>query len=121
MNRVSRFKFGRHAPIHPDGEPMERVGKNEFIFTDGEENNRRLSVKEIAEYRLSDWFEFSQGTNSKRSENGRLDLVYKQIGNAVPVQLARVVARPIAQWAMDYLRAQGRLDEKYVEAKFIAQ
>jgi len=113
---------GRHAPIHPDGEPMERVGKNEFIFTDGEENNRRLSVKEIARIQtFPDWFEFSQGTNSKRSENGRLDLVYKQIGNAVPVQLARVVARPIAQWAMDYLRAQGRLDEKSVEAKFIAQ
>lgn len=97
---------GRHAPIHPDGEPMKRVGKNKFIFTDGEENNRRLSVKEIARIQtFPDWFEFSQGTNSKRSENGRLDLVYKQIGNAVPVQLARVVARPIAQWAMDYLRA----------------
>lgn len=32
------------------------------------------------------------------SENGRLDKIYKQIGNAVPVVLARAIATPIAEW-----------------------
>jgi len=90
---------GRQAPIHPDGLPMEKVDKNKWIFTDGEENNRRLSVKEIARIQtFPDWFEFSDGGNLKTSENGRLDKKYKQIGNAVPVELARAVARPIAEW-----------------------
>ena len=79
---------GRQAPIHPGGEPMVKVGKDKYIFTDGEENNRRLSVKEIARIQtFPDWYEFSRGT-SNRNENAKLDLVYKQIGNAVPVRLA---------------------------------
>jgi len=90
---------GRQAPIHPGGAPMEKLEKNKWIFTDGEENNRRLSVKEIARIQtFPDWFEFSDGGNMKTSENGRLDKKYKQIGNAVPVELARAVARPIAEW-----------------------
>ena len=77
---------GRQAPIHPGGEPMVKVGKDKYIFTDGEENNRRLSVKEIARIQtFPDWYEFSRGT-SNRNENAKLDLVYKQIGNAVPVR-----------------------------------
>ena len=40
--------LGRQAPIHSTGEPMINVGKNKYIFGDGEENNRQLSVKEIA-------------------------------------------------------------------------
>ena len=87
---------GRQAPIHPGGEPMVKVGKDKYIFTDGEENNRRLSVKEIARIQtFPDWYEFSRGT-SNRNENAKLDLVYKQIGNAVPVRLALAVAEPIA-------------------------
>ena len=79
---------GRQAPIHPAGTPMEHVGKDRYIFTDGEENNRRLSVKEIARIQtFPDWYEFSRG-NSNRSENAKLDLVYNQIGTAVPVRLA---------------------------------
>ena len=77
---------GRQAPIHPGGEPMVKVGKDKYIFTDGEENNRRLSVKEIARIQtFPDWYEFSRG-KSNRNENAKLDLVYKQIGNAVPVR-----------------------------------
>jgi DNA (cytosine-5)-methyltransferase 1 len=90
---------GRQAPIHPGGLPMKKLGKNEWIFTDGEEKNRRLSVKEIARIQtFPDWYEFSYGTNSKISKNGRLDKIYKQIGNAVPVELARAITRPIAEW-----------------------
>lgn len=94
---------GRQAPIHPAGTPMEHVGKDRYIFTDGEENNRRLSVKEIARIQtFPDWYEFSRG-NSNRSENAKLDLVYKQIGNAVPVRLALAVAEPIAEWVREQL------------------
>lgn len=75
---------------------MEHVGKDRYVFSDGEENNRRLSVKEIARIQtFPDWYEFSRGTNS-RNDNAKLDLVYKQIGNAVPVRLALAVAEPIA-------------------------
>lgn len=90
---------GRQAPIHPAGLPMKKVGKDKWIFPDGEENNRRLSVKEIARIQtFPDWYQFSDGGNVGISKNGRLDKIYKQIGNAVPVQLARAIARPIAQW-----------------------
>lgn len=93
---------GRQAPIHPGGVPMEKVGKDKWIFPDGEENNRRLSVKEIARIQtFPDWYEFSDGGNEKMSKNGRLDKKYKQIGNAVPVELARAIATPIAQWFKD--------------------
>lgn len=94
---------GRQAPIHPGGEPMVKVGKDKYIFSDGEENNRRLSVKEIARIQtFPDWYEFSRGT-SNRNANSKLDLVYKQIGNAVPVRLALAVAEPIAEFAKEQL------------------
>lgn len=89
---------GRQAPIHPGGAPMVHVGKDRYEFSDGEENNRRLSVKEIARIQtFPDWYEFSRGTK-RGNENAKLDLVYKQIGNAVPVRLAMAVAMPIAEW-----------------------
>lgn len=95
---------GRQAPIHPGGVPMQKVDKNKWIFAEGEENNRRLSVKEIARIQtFPDWFEFSRGQSSKISEMGQLDKVYKQIGNAVPVLLAKAVAMPIAEWVKTYV------------------
>lgn len=91
---------GRQAPIHPSGEPMIKIGKDKFIFSDREENNRRLSVKEIARIQtFPDWYEFSEG-ETKRSVNSKLDLIYKQIGNAVPVLLARAISKPIAEFAV---------------------
>lgn len=97
---------GRQAPIHPGGEPMVKVGKDKYIFSDGEENNRRLSVKEIARIQtFPDWYKFSRGT-SNRNENAKLDLVYKQIGNAVPVRLALAVAEPIAEFAKKELQGK---------------
>jgi len=96
---------GRQAPIHPDGLPMEKVDKNKWIFPDGEENNRRLSVKEIQRIQtFPDWYYFSDGNNLRMSENGRLDKIYKQIGNAVPVMLARAIAKPIAEWAINFVK-----------------
>lgn len=97
---------GRQAPIHPAGAPMEHVGKDRYIFSDGEENNRRLSVKEIARIQtFPDWYEFSRG-NSNRNDNSKLDLVYKQIGNAVPVRLAIAVATPIAKWVKECIESE---------------
>ncbi len=49
-----------------------------------------------------DWYEFSKGT-SKRNENAKIDLIYKQIGNAVPVRLALAVAEPIAAFVKTQL------------------
>lgn len=63
------------------GEAMKHIGKDKYIFSDGEENNQR------------------------KSENAKLDLVYKQIGNAVPVRLALAVAEPIAEWAKEELQS----------------
>lgn len=104
---------GRQAPIHPGGLPMEKVDTNKWIFPDGEESNRRLSVKEIQRIQtFPDWYYFDDGNNLKMSENGRLDKIYKQIGNAVPVMLARAIAKPIADWAVDYLENPEKYKKK---------
>lgn len=96
---------GRQAPLYPGGLPMEHVGKDQWQFAKGDANPRRLSVKEIARIQtFPDWFEFSDGGNLDASENSRLDKQYKQIGNAVPVLLAKAVATPIAEWAVAHLR-----------------
>ena len=96
---------GRQAPLHPGGLPMQKEGTDKWFFPDGEERNRRLSVKEIARIQtFPDWFKFSQGTSEKASLNNKLDKQYKQIGNAVPVYLAKAVAMPIADWAIEYLK-----------------
>lgn len=95
---------GRQAPLHPSGLPMEKVGKDKWIFPDGEGQHRRLSVLEIARIQtFPDWYTFSDGRNMNVSTNNRLDKQYKQIGNAVPVLLAKAVATPIAEWAVDFV------------------
>lgn len=88
---------GRQAPQHPDGEPMTKVEKNKWIFNG--DVNRRLSIKEIARIQtFPDWFEFSDGKNMNIKENGRIDKIYKQIGNAVPVLLAKAITQPISDF-----------------------
>lgn len=100
---------GRQAPIHPGGEPMQKVHANLWLFPDGEENNRRLSVKEIQRIQtFPDWYSYSQG-NSK-GELNRLDKQYKQIGNAVPVFLGRAVAKSIAEWAVKFIKEKNDND-----------
>lgn len=87
---------GRQAPLHPGGEPMRKLGKDLWELVG--EQNRRLSVKEISRIQtFPDWYEFRTGNTG--SESSRLDKVYKQIGNAVPVLLAKAVAQPIANFA----------------------
>lgn len=92
---------GRQAPLHPGGPPMERIHADKWILPGDEHLHRRLSVKEIARIQtFPDWFHFSDGNNLATSKNGRLNKVYQQIGNAVPVELARAIAAPIAKWAL---------------------
>jgi len=91
---------GRQAPLHPSGEAMEKSGVDKWILPGEEYMHRRLSVKEIARIQtFPDWFLFSDGNNPNISRNGSLDKIYKQIGNAVPVELARAIAAPIAEWS----------------------
>jgi len=101
---------GRQAPQHPGGEPMTKVGHNKWQFNG--RSNRRLSVKEISRIQtFPDWYTFSDGGNRAINKNGRLDKIYKQIGNAVPVLLARAVVQPISDFIYDSL-----MEEKcYVE------
>lgn len=97
---------GRQAPQHPGGEPMEKIGSNKWVFH-GE--NRRLSIKEIKRIQtFPDWFEFSCGSpfgksGKKISRNAQIDKVYKQIGNAVPVLLARAIIQPIADFLAEHI------------------
>jgi DNA (cytosine-5)-methyltransferase 1 len=72
---------GRHAPLHPSGNPMIYVGKDQWVFGEGE--NRRLSYKECARIQtFPKSYKFS----------GTLDEKYRQIGNAVPPLLAKAFA-----------------------------
>jgi DNA (cytosine-5)-methyltransferase 1 len=91
---------GRQAPLHPSGPEMIKLDKDHWDLPGSESLHRRLSVKEIARIQtLPDWFEISDGRNTDSSKNNRLNKQYKQIGNAVPVNLAKAMALPIAQWA----------------------
>ncbi|PRS11594.1 DNA (cytosine-5-)-methyltransferase [Bacillus pumilus] len=104
---------GRQAPMHPSGDGMEKIEKNKWGFVG--EFNRRLSVKEISRIQtFPDWYEFMDGGSSKMSVNGRLDKIYKQIGNAVPVILAKEIARPIAEFAYSQLE-NGESERLYVQ------
>lgn len=93
---------GRQCPLHPSGLPMLKVSNNEFAFQG--DNNRRLSAKEIQRIQtFPDWYEFCNGYEDgnnprKVSEKTKLDKVYKQIGNAVPVLLARAILQPISDF-----------------------
>lgn len=102
---------GRQAPQHPGGYPMTQYvdkedGRKKWQFNG---KNRRLSIKEIARIQtFPDWFEFDMGSSTGKSgkeisRNAQVDKVYKQIGNAVPVLLARAIIQPIADFLNEHL------------------
>tara|TARA_Y100000816_G_scaffold270149_1_gene233674 strand:+ start:1249 stop:2253 length:1005 start_codon:yes stop_codon:yes gene_type:complete len=79
---------GRHAPIHPQAPEMEHVEKNKKIFVaDKEHLYRRLSVRECARIQtFPDDFIFDYDNVAEG---------YKMIGNAVPVDFAKILADQI--------------------------
>jgi DNA (cytosine-5)-methyltransferase 1 len=81
---------GRHAPIHPQAPKMEFVEANKRIFANGKEKlYRRLSLRECARIQtFPDDFVFCYKN---------LIAGYKMVGNAVPVNLAKVLAKKIME------------------------
>lgn len=81
---------GRHAPIHPSAPRMVKVEADKHIFAPGAEADyRRLSVRECARIQtFPDDFVFKYTS----VVDG-----YKMIGNAVPVQLAYVLASAVRE------------------------
>ncbi len=78
---------GRHAPMHPGSPPMEKVEEDKFVFTEAAKKYRRMSIRECACVQtFPDEFVFKY--------NALVD-GYKMVGNAVPVELARVLATKI--------------------------
>lgn len=82
---------GRQAPQHPQAPKMVNIGKDKFEFVAPKSDlYRRLSVRECARIQgFPDDFEFVYDN---------LQDGYKMIGNAVPVELAKVVATQILQY-----------------------
>ena len=79
---------GRHAPLHPQAPKMQRIHQDNYIFVSGKEKlYRRLSVRECARIQtFPDDFIF---------EYNNITEGYKQVGNAVPVKFAEVIAQQI--------------------------
>lgn len=79
---------GRQAQLHPQAPVMPMVGKNRHIFAEGYEHlYRRMTIRECARLQtFPDNFEFIYS----RLEDG-----YKMVGNAVPVDMAKIIAQKI--------------------------
>lgn len=84
----------RHAPIHPQAPKMVSLEPNKRCFVEGKEYlYKRLSVRECARIQtFPDDFIFFY----KNISDG-----YKQVGNAVPVKLAEILATKIKQDLLD--------------------
>ena len=81
---------GRHAPIHPQAPKMIFIEQNKRKFVENAEHlYRRLSIRECARIQtFPDDFIFYYTAVAAG---------YKMIGNAVPVALAKVIAKQIKQ------------------------
>jgi DNA (cytosine-5)-methyltransferase 1 len=81
---------GRHAPLHPQANKMIKEGENKFVFDENSKKPyRRLSVRECGRVQT---FPDSFIWTYRDVADG-----YKMIGNAVPVKLARTLAKKIYQ------------------------
>ncbi len=87
---------GRHAPIHPQAPKMKFIEQNKREFVKGKEYlYRRLSVRECARIQtFPDNFIFKYTDVSDG---------YKMVGNAVPVEFARVLGGKIKIDLLSYL------------------
>ena len=97
---------GRHAPLHPQASKMILVAKDKRIFDpNSPQPYRRLSVRECARVQtFPDKFIFKY----KQIADG-----YKMVGNAVPVNFARVLASKIFEDIGIGHKASGMVEQKY--------
>jgi DNA (cytosine-5)-methyltransferase 1 len=79
--------MAKQVPIHPSSPDMKKIHKDLWVFGD-EQKTRRFSWQEAA---------LIQTFPSELYFQGNLVSKYKQIGNAVPVNLARAVAKNLYQ------------------------
>lgn len=81
---------GRQAQLHPQAPLMPKVEKNRHIFVEGkEELYRRMTVRECARLQtFPDDFKFVYN---------KIDDGYKMVGNAVPVDMAKIIANQIIE------------------------
>lgn len=81
---------GRHAPMHPSAPKMIYKKENKFIMSKGDESlYRRMSVRECAAIQT---FPSNFIFKYDKVADG-----YKMVGNAVPVNLAYILAQSIKQ------------------------
>lgn len=81
---------GRQAPLHPQAPKMIKISADKRIFVPGKEHlYRRLSVREAARIQT-----FPDDFILKYKN---INAGYKMIGNAVPVNLAYIIAQSIKQ------------------------
>lgn len=85
---------GRQCQLHPQAPKMIKVGDNKQIFMPGKEHlYRRMTVREVARVQtFPDDFKFIYDD---------VNVGYKMIGNAVPVNLAYNVAIQIKETLND--------------------
>ncbi|OBW90638.1 modification methylase [Gallibacterium genomosp. 3] len=81
---------GRQAQLHPQAPIMPKINKNLHIFEPGVEHlYRRMTVRECARIQtFPDSFEFIYD---------KVDAGYKMVGNAVPVEMASIIAESIKE------------------------
>ncbi|SFV58132.1 DNA-cytosine methyltransferase [hydrothermal vent metagenome] len=81
---------GRHAPLHPQAPKMELVERDKRQFVEGKEGlYRRLSIRECARIQTF--------PDEHKFYYKNLTAGYKMVGNAVPVNLAYVLAKSIME------------------------
>lgn len=87
---------GRQSQLHPSAPKMVKIDEDKFEFKKGAEAKyRRISVREAARIQtFPDTFIFHYDNIAHG---------YKMIGNAVPVELAKIVAKQIRKDLEDFL------------------
>lgn len=96
---------GRQCQLHPQAPTMIKIDKNIYKFVIGKEDlYRRLSIRECARIQgFPDTFKFYYTS----LEDG-----YKMVGNAVPVDLAYIIAKRIKETLTDKEKIKKEIRQK---------